>query len=271
MSLPRSRHALEYWIELAEQIGDAHVALFLDFDELLVPISPQLRKTVVFSTVHQQLQKLASSCHLTILSGHDYRSVAKNIDIPGITYVGNDGLDIRGPTIRISTSEPIARQLDRNLERVNRDLGDIPHILIEASRFSLTIDYSSHLEARSVIEATLADIVANDTTWKKSEGDGFYELHPNLFFNRQTSICKILQSLQPSPHFTPILISYDVNQRDTLLALGDRGIGIQVTPTAQTTSAASYYLRNAAEVVECLSQLQFFFEQRQSFEKRYER
>ncbi|CAH1983948.1 unnamed protein product [Acanthoscelides obtectus] len=85
---------------LAKYIGNTHkLALLLDYDGTLAPIAPHPDLAIIPAETKNVLQRLSnlSDCYIAIVSGRNVNNVKQMVDIEGITYAGNHGLEILHP------------------------------------------------------------------------------------------------------------------------------------------------------------------------------
>ncbi|CAH1983951.1 unnamed protein product [Acanthoscelides obtectus] len=81
-------------------IGNTHkLALLLDYDGTLAPIAPHPDLAIIPAETKNVLQRLSnlSDCYIAIVSGRNVNNVKQMVDIEGITYAGNHGLEILHP------------------------------------------------------------------------------------------------------------------------------------------------------------------------------
>ena len=99
------RYLFEYWNKLKGDFARKAVALFLDYDGTLTPIVQTPDKAVLSFKNRRLLEKLIKNhlCKLAIISGRALKDIKKKVDIPGIVYVGNHGLEIEGPKIKFES------------------------------------------------------------------------------------------------------------------------------------------------------------------------
>jgi trehalose 6-phosphate synthase/phosphatase len=93
---------------LARWLADRPVlALFLDFDGTLTPIVERPADAALSAEARAILEQADRSGHVetVVVSGRTLADVRERVGIPGLTYVGNHGLEIEGPGIRFRHPE----------------------------------------------------------------------------------------------------------------------------------------------------------------------
>jgi trehalose-phosphatase len=132
--------------EIAAMIKPAGpILLGLDLDGTLVPIRQRPEQVVLEEPVRQVLGRLAAvkRLTLTIVSGRSLQDVSARVNLPGLIYAGNHGLEIRGPGI--SLLEPTAAALADRLSFLTKGLEDqlarIAGTVVEAKGLTTSVHY----------------------------------------------------------------------------------------------------------------------------------
>ena len=128
-----------------------------------------------------------------------YRMVA----IPGITYVGNHGLEIRNPAgihkKMLSTSRQ--KEMKQIQATLKASLGFLPGILLEDKESILSVHY--RLVARENQAKVLREMEEFMKKWGKgwmvSRGKMVYEIRPRGDFHKGKAVRKLLKKYPPVP------------------------------------------------------------------------
>ena len=72
-------------------------AVFLDYDGTLTPIVERPEDALLPETVRSAVERLASRCHVAVISGRDLDDVRRMVGIDGIFCAGSHGFDLAGP------------------------------------------------------------------------------------------------------------------------------------------------------------------------------
>ena len=70
---------------------------FLDYDGTMAPIVERPEDALLPGAVRTAVERLASRCHVAVISGRDLDDVRRMVGIDGIFYAGSHGFDCAGP------------------------------------------------------------------------------------------------------------------------------------------------------------------------------
>lgn len=247
--LPR---ALERRGEIAERIGDADPAVFLDYDGTLASITDDPRDAVMPTETRGAIDRLASLCPTAVVSGRDMADVRALVDVRGIHYAGSHGFEIVEPDgTRHVRGEEFMPALERSADALERRLDDVEGAWVERKGFAVAVHYRKLRRPADVVrvERAVDAVWAEEPSLTRTGGKKIFELRPALDWHKGTAILSILDVLESdgSP-LTPIYIGDDVTDEDGFLALKGRGIGIVVEGEDARGSFADYALADPDEV-----------------------
>lgn len=238
--------------EVADRIRPApRCLLCLDFDGTLAPFVPDPSDAFLTPAVDRILRALAGhdTMVLAIVSGRDRADLQGRVNIPGVIYAGNHGLDISGPGYVYV--EPTAASHSEELRGLSQALTSrlqsFPGVLVEYKGLTISVHYrqareSDGDEIRRVVHGTLAGA---SHPFVLSAGDKVHEIRPRVYWNKGSAVTWIRGQLG-SPDAMPIYVGDDTTDEDAFAAIRDDGIGIKVGTGAET--AARYTVQDAAEV-----------------------
>ncbi|MBS0351085.1 MAG: trehalose-phosphatase, partial [Proteobacteria bacterium] len=86
---------------LIKHLSDKKIAVFLDYDGTLTPITPHPEEAVLNSEMRHTIQELARQKLVAIVSGRDKKNIQELVALPNLFYIGNHGFDIEGPPLGI--------------------------------------------------------------------------------------------------------------------------------------------------------------------------
>jgi len=259
------QHLLSVWNELLATIKECPVMLFLDYDGTLTPIVRHPSFAKLSLTGKKLLRSLVRTegIKTVIVSGRSLADMKDRMDIPGLIYVGNHGLEFEGPQIRYV--HPMARASKKLLRQLAKKLAQslkfFPKVFVENKALTLSVHYrqlspSKVKKAKKVFLKTLrpylryAQIVF-------TRGKKVWEVRPPTRWNKGRIVLWLLARMvaHTATKFVPIYIGDDRTDEDAFKAIRRRGIGIKVTQKGNEVSHAGYYLRSTGEVFDFLRRL----------------
>lgn len=226
-------------------------ALFLDYDGTLSPIVDDPAAAVLPPDTRIELERLAARFPLAVISGRDRIDVAARVGLDNVLYAGNHGFDVagRGQRKTLPEAEQALGRVAAARAELERRLGDVDGVIIEAKRFSTAVHYRRvvALEQRRRVRDTVAAVHAGSGLRLRS-GKEVFELEPDVPWNKGYALDWLLEVMQVDPaEWFPIYVGDDVTDEDAFAALGGRGAGILVGPSV-STSLADYRLESPDQV-----------------------
>jgi len=244
--------------EIHERIVQApHLLLCLDFDGTLAAIARDPTTVFLSGRMRLTLESLSRCLNtsVAIISGRARADLQSRVDIPGLIYAGNHGLEISGPGLIFVEPGATARRaaLEKLIPPLERGLEDIAGAHVEDKGLTLTIHYRQAAAAnweriRQVTEATLAD---SSHLFHITAGDRVYEVRPHGAGTKGTAVGWIKERLE-KPTALVIYLGDDATDEDAFRILGE-DITVKVGCSPQT--AAHYQIDGPADVQQFLEWL----------------
>lgn len=251
------KHLFEDWENMRARIQNArNLFLFLDYDGTLTPIVSRPELAVCPSKVKRHLEKLRdlTGVYLAVVSGRSLEDVRKKVDVSGITYVGNHGLEIENPAGRHKKILVPARkkELKRITQNLKNSMKEIPGILFEEKGPILSVHYRNVPRKffDRIAQALQQELQRWKGRWKTASGKMVFEIRPNVEFHKGEAVREILKPF-PSLRLLPIYLGDDQTDEDAFRALKCRGVSVFIGPSG-VSSEADFFLRNPDEVQEFL-------------------
>jgi trehalose 6-phosphate phosphatase len=229
----------------------------VDYDGTITPIVRHPRLATLADGTRNVLRSLTNErrCVLAVISGRRVSDIKKLVGIPKAYYVGNHGLEIRGPGIDFV--HPKAKALSMILPSIGRELrstiGEIEGVFIENKRFSLSVHYRA---AKAIyvprLKQAVRRAVRGNSALKVSYGKKVIEIRPRLRWTKGTAGKWLIKLLGEG---LPVYAGDDYTDEDAFYDL-KRGITILVSETPGN-SHAKYYVRSVRELTQFLSTLAF--------------
>jgi trehalose-phosphatase len=230
-----------------------HRLLCANYDGTLTRFAASPEGAALSPQMDRVLQSLAGHKGITlaIFSGRDRADLQSRLDLPGVIYVGNHGLDISGPGHLFVEPDAAARTeaLDALAGKLTNQFKTIEGVTVEAKGLTISVHYR-HLpaerwdEVRGIVEAALRRA---SYPFVLTTGEKVFEIHPCVDWNKGAAVRWILDHLsqQGKSDILPIYMGDDPTDESAFAVLMD-GITIKVSGTEET--AARYTLEGPAEV-----------------------
>lgn len=230
------------------------VNLFLDFDGTLAPIAPTPDKVKLPQEVRTILGKIKEYDHVfvAIISGRAFEDVKKIINIRGIHYAGNHGLEITG--VKRTSIVPNAAQIVRSIKKISDDLNKVlltvPGSWVENKSLTASVHYRNvaamHVpELNRLVGEITARYIDNGLV-KLKRGIKVIEIQPNIKWDKGAAV-KWMQKNIAYSRAANIYIGDDDTDEDAFRALNS-AITIKVVRDSKVKTDAQYYVNNPIEV-----------------------
>ena len=259
--------------EVEKKVQSAEkVFLFLDYDGTLVPIKSRPELAVFPAPTRKLIKKLSSlpKIYLAIVTGRSFKEIKDLIDVKGIIYIGNHGLEIEcGEEYWV---HPATTQIRPMIKKILSDVKgfakEIPGVLIEDKGLIVSIHYRLVTEkSAEEIRKMVSKIVSPySKMFCIGRGKKVYEIRPLIDWNKGKAISKVSELLGSPRSFRRILrtprsgitgktlriyIGDDLTDEDAFKVLEKEEISVVVG--RRESSSARYFCRNSNEVYQFLS------------------
>ena len=180
--------------------------LLTDFDGTLTPIQKHPDLAALSEEVLQLLAKLSSNkaVSLGIITGRSLKQIKKLVQIRGILYVANHGIEMEGPGIRSTCPE--AKKARSTLWHIYmklfKSLRHIKGIYVEDKGLSISLHYRAVKKEvmSNEVSRTLHAITKPFLERKMillSEGKMVYEIRPPVKWNKASTVQWLLTHYFP--------------------------------------------------------------------------
>jgi len=261
-------HLLSVWPKVVQQLKDArHILLLTDYDGTLTPIVERPELASLSKEMRQLLQALAHQRRFTvgIISGRALVDLMNKVNIGGIIYAGNHGLEIKG--MGVSFVNPLAEEMRPILRIVHhvlrRTLGTIRGVLVEDKGLTLSVHYrlvdkGKTKEVKSKFERTVGGIQALDKV-RITSGKKVYEIRPAVDWDKGKAVKLLMKKFGKGGRqsgLLPIYLGDDLTDEDGFRVIEKYGRGISVfVGDAKQDTTARYFLKSPTEIAQFLSLL----------------
>lgn len=242
------KYVFDDLVNIKRYLGNNDIVLLLDFDLTLSPLVMNPKNAVLPQSTRTILEKVSRVVPTVVITGRTIQDVKKRINIPGIMYLGNHGLEyeIKGVTKNINIPAlPMGglKKIKKELLKLKRKYSGV---LVEDKNFTLALHY--RLISSKNQPLLLLDIRTVENNLKKYNLRGVlykrtFEVRPDIKENKGTSSLFAIKKLG-NPRKV-IYIGDGKTDEDAFRALPN---GITIKVGKANRSAAKYYLHNVSEV-----------------------
>lgn len=216
--------------------------LCTDFDGTLAPIVDDPGAAEITSPNRESLRRLreAPQVRVAVVSGRALSDLQSRVDVEGLTYAGNHGLELHrdGRT----TAHPIARKRRSSIEAVSDAVvdrvGDIDGCFVEDKGATASVHYRNapedrHDEIRAAVHSAV-DRHAPDRI-ETSVGKAVVELRPAIPWDKG-SVVRLLGD-EAGRAWLTVYIGDDTTDEDAFRAIAGDGLGVYVGGDEPTAAA----------------------------------
>ncbi|MFC1989572.1 trehalose-phosphatase [Chloroflexota bacterium] len=261
------QHLFQSWETHSAHLRAAvHILLLSDYDGTLTPIVSRPDEAILPPNVRGTLRALAEKPRFSvgIISGRSLSEIKGMVEIEGIYYGGNHGLEIEGPGLRFTnpaarTAQTVIKDL---AEQLSDRLGSIKGVIVEDKGLSLSVHYRLVKESE---ENAVAEVVRQITSpWlsdgkiKVTTGKKVWEVRPPIDWDKGKAvetIRKEIKLLLKQAQLLTIYLGDDTTDEDAFRVISHpQGLSIFVGQE-NDLSNADYFLNSTLEVETFLSRL----------------
>lgn len=209
--------------------GSGKILLGLDFDGTLADIVERPEHAALSARTRTLLTALAgrSDIQLAILSGRALEDVKRLVDIPGVIYAGNHGLQIEGPAF--NWTHPLVRQFDAEFWKdLERDIGEVPGALLEHKRLGVAIHYRavSRRRWRGLLKRVRARLSGLRDRYRLLRGKKTLDIRPTIAWDKGRALNAIRDRLPGG--WLGMFVGDDRTDEEGFQTLGPRALTVRV-------------------------------------------
>ncbi len=242
-------------------IGRDPILLLLDFDGTLSEIAPRPEQATLCPGNQPLLCQLADRPEFVVgvISGRSLHDVEARVNVPGLVYAGNHGLEIRG--LGLDYRHPDADAASQTIRQASHDLevrlAGVPGAFVENKTYTLTTHFRQtppnyHDQVVSAFDDITNPFVQSGSC-HVTEAKMALELRPAIDWDKGRALTLIRSRL--SPESFPIYMGDDATDEDAFGAVRSAGgVGVYVGVPGVSTFA-NWRLPSPADVSAALVEL----------------
>jgi len=218
---------------VTEAVSDADgLAVFTDFDGTLAPIVDRPDAASMPPAVEEELAVLRDhpETAVAVVSGRALDDLRERVDVDGIAYAGNHGLELHGDgeTVVNPDAQQARNAINAVCQRL-RETIDVPGAVVENKGVTATVHYRMVDDSGvPLVRDRVQDAVA-PTSLRLTEGKEVLELRPDVEWDKGRAVEWLLDHLtSDSEQWPPVYVGDDTTDEAAFRALPDDGVGVKV-------------------------------------------
>ncbi|WP_245180895.1 trehalose-phosphatase [Haloarcula amylovorans] len=244
--------------------GSDGLLLGVDFDGTLAPIVSDPDDATITDSARESLVDLASHPRVTVaaVSGRELSDLVDRVDIEGLVYAGNHGLEIRaGDTTFVHPAAARQRARIQHLsERLRERLAEFPECTVENKSLTATVHVRGSDHAERVASATETFVANAETDIRVVPGKCVRELRPAVEWDKGAAMELLAEAAANG--YRPLYIGDDTTDEDGFQAVQPDGVAAKVGTAAEAGTAADFKLHEQAAVPRLLDWLAEYADER---------
>lgn len=250
------KYFLDNWSTMETELKGKDIYLFFDYDGTLSPIAEKPELALLPQDIKSKLVTISHNprCQLAIISGRQLEDLKQKVDIEGIMYSGNHGLEIDTPAIEYE--KPVSDQYIQTLNDLRQDLiiklAKFDGVFVEDKHLTISVHYRL-LEPNLIhsFQHVFKEVVSyylNDESFQVIGGKMVYEIRPRIAWNKGNAVSMLLKELNCSEGKNCVAFYFgdDVTDEDAFKVLEDSGVTVLIGQPKP--SKAQFYLKDVNEM-----------------------
>ena len=242
--------------ELAGRLSSATgLLLCSDFDGTLAPIETDPDAPSIRPGSREALDRLADrrGVEVAIVSGREVHDLRERVDLDGITYAGNHGLEllVEGERVVHPTARRHADEIGTLADRLVAALAPVEGATVEHKGLTATVHYRRAADAAVPrVKRIVEEAVDGREGLSRSEGKEIVEFGPDVDWDKGRAVATLAATTPDG--WLEAYVGDDTTDEDAFEALDD-GVTVHVGPGEDTV--AGYRVDEPAAVEELLAWL----------------
>jgi trehalose 6-phosphate phosphatase len=261
------QHLFQSWEAFSSEIKAASHILFLsDYDGTLTPIVGRPDEALLSSGVREKLRALAEkpAFSVGIITGRLLSEVKALVEIEGIYYAGNHGLEIEGPGLSFIKPEAKAARVEIEdiVRQLSTRLAGIEGVIVEDKGLSLSVHYRLVKKGQEqAVAETFHEVTSprlRDGKIRLSSGKKVLEVRPPIDWHKGKAVETIKKELEKviGTEIGPVIYLGDDTTDEDAFKVIHRPQGWSIYVGQENPSSnAEYFLESTLEVETLLSRM----------------
>jgi trehalose 6-phosphate phosphatase len=199
------REALRGWLS-----SHSTILIGTDFDGTLAPLMPHANDVRLPAGTKAVLQKLIAcpGIILAVISGRSLADVRRRVDLPGVLYAGNHGLEMTGTDgaeVLADGAAEAGPALRHVLAELTPALKRWPGVWIEDKQLTLSVHYRQAAESCCAEVEHWVKSTVRDPALAIRPGKRIWEVRPAIEWHKGSALCRFMDQCHVSADATAFL------------------------------------------------------------------
>jgi trehalose 6-phosphate phosphatase len=244
--------------ELQDRLSGAPLLVLLDVDGTLAPIAARPEAAAVPAETSQCVAAIAAGDNVVValVSGRAAADARRMVRVANTWVIGNHGYEIVSPdgdSLVDPQVEPYRSIVAQAERRLSTRLAQVPGIIVEDKRWTLSIHYRLADEAVVPRVRTLVEETAQSLGLRVTEGKMVLEVRPPARVDKGTAVLTLATRLNGlTDEASIVFIGDDRTDEDAFRALRHRqrrAVTVRVAPDERLGTAAEFAVADPPEVL----------------------
>jgi trehalose 6-phosphate phosphatase len=248
----------------AERRRSGHLLVALDFDGTISPIVSRPQDAQMLAGARAAIERLLkrADTDVALVSGRSLPDLRARVDIDGVYYSGNHGLQIEGPDVHETLQEAVqlVPRIQEMAVELAGPLAGIAGVYLENKELSLSVH--SRMVADDATRERVYEIVrmahaAAPEGIKLTHGKRIIEVRPDVDWHKGNATLFLIDCVETArrARVFPLFAGDDLTDEDAFRALSGRGAGIVVAAAPPAHTAATSWVPTPEHLVRVLEAL----------------
>lgn len=224
----------EHIVPMAER---QRLLLACDFDGTIASIASTPQEAVLPENTRILLRKLSSCDGLTLafVSGRELSDLKAKVNLEGVAYCGNHGMQIETPDLYWENFEALScrPELSAAIDQLRHQSAHMEGVLVEDKQFTASVHWRlASPRDREQLADLVRDVAESYPDLRLTYGKAVWEIRPSVASNKGTALAHLLKRADLAPR-DAVFLGDDHTDESAFRALSD-GFTIRVGDDSPT-------------------------------------